>query len=287
MGQPAPNNPLSVSATTPFLQDLLGGSLLAEKSLDTPQLLLKPIDATLGIKGLPQSATGQTSLYTGRNAPAFLGRHLTGFANGSLRILIEESGIFKQTLAAGGTPTHANLYSPGYFEAIEQRRIRYSVGTLVGLTAGVPFRMPEDYHRGEAIFWDITGQHMQERGVDAPAITADEAGQRLAQIGAQNSVTLFECYLPDFAGHSQNYDLAVEVLQLVDEFLQSVVKSLPSDVTLIISSDHGNIEDLSTKSHTLNPVPLLVVGQDAAAFRPVEDIMGITPKIIELLSVQN
>ena len=283
LGDRTPNNPFAQSAVTPFLRELLDAQLLAGLEIHRPNLLLKPIDATLGIPGLPQSATGQTALYTGRNAPQFLGRHQTAFANGSLRILIEASGLFKQTLALGKTATHANLYSPAYFDAIARRRLRYSVGTLLTLTAQLPFRMQAEYQQGEAIYWDITGNLAHHRGIDAPPITPQEAGRRLAALGSRYTVTLFECYLPDFAGHSQDMNQAVLTLQRIDTFLKSVISNLPSEVTLIVSSDHGNVEDLSTKRHTLNAAPLLAIGRDAWVFETVEDISGITPKILELI----
>ncbi len=267
----------------PFLSGLLGGALLSGLEIDRPGLLLKPIDARLGVEGLPQSATGQTALYTGRNAPAFLGRHLTGFANGSLRILIEESGLFKQIMEAGGTATAANLYTPEYFDAIERRKLRYSAGALLNLTANVPFRMPEDYERGEALFWDITNQYIYERSPDFPHLTPQEAGRRLARLSLKYDVTLFESYLPDFAGHRQDMAKATEVLQVMDGFLEGILGEKADEVTLVMSSDHGNIEDLSRKMHTLNPVPLLVIGPHAAAFREVQDITGIVPIMVNLV----
>ena len=284
LGPSTPHNPLANPSNTPFLAELLGAPLLAGLDCRRDALLLKPIDAQLGVPGLPQSATGQTALYTGRNAPAFLGRHLTGFANGSLRILIEESGLFKQAIALGKTATHANLYSPAYFEAIAQRRLRYSVGTLLTLTANLPFRMQPEYERGEALYWDITGDLAHHRDITAPPISPEQAGAYLAQIGSQHHVTLFECYLTDYAGHEQDFAKAQAVLQRIDRFLHSLVNHLPEQTTLIVSSDHGNIEDLSTKRHTLNPVPLLAIGPQARAFDEVEAIDGITPCVVRLLS---
>lgn len=279
-----PFNPLAPydgNEPLPYLAGQLGGSLLAGHEVNRLDLLLKPIDAGLGVPGRPQSATGQTSLYTGRNAPAFLGRHLTGFANGSLRILLEESGLFKQVLALGGTATSANLYTPGYFAAIEQRKLRYSVGALLNLTANVPFRQAEDYERGEALHWDITGRYIGERGLTYPPISPQEAGTRLARLASRYDVTLFESYLTDFAGHRRDLAEARDVLADVDGLLEGIVENMTADTTLVVSSDHGNLEDLSFKMHTLNPVPLLVVGPRATAFAHVEDIMGITPIIVE------
>ncbi len=284
LAEPHPGNPLASHTATPFLSQLLRGALLPHLRVSTPNLLFQPIDACLGVPGLPQSATGQTALYTGCNASAFLGRHLTAFANGSLRTLIETHGMFQQVLALGGRAAHANFYPPAYFQAIAQRRQRYSVGTLLALTAGLPFRMTQEYCCGDAVYWDITGQRFREKDVTAPLITPQEAGRRLVNICRQNHLTLFECYLPDYAGHQQDKAQAQHVIGLIDTLVGSIVCQLPPQVTLIISSDHGNIEDLSSRSHTLNPVPLLVLGPQANTFDAVADITGITPKIIELLA---
>jgi 2,3-bisphosphoglycerate-independent phosphoglycerate mutase len=283
LGQATPDNPLAQADNTPFLSHLLGAPLLQTTQIYQENLLLKPIDACLGVPGLPQSATGQTALYTGCNAPNFRGKHQTGFANGSLRSLIEKHGIFKQVLQLEGTATLANLYSPQYFHAIAKRRLRYSVGTLLNLTANLPFRMQVEYAAGAALFWDITGELAQYRGIAAPPISPQAAGRRLAWLGQQHTITLFESYLTDFAGHAQDWSQAVAVLQRVDAFLQSLIEHLSSHTTLIISSDHGNLENLATKSHTFNPVPLLLVGPRSADFFSATAITDITPKIVELV----
>ncbi|NER79901.1 MAG: hypothetical protein F6K42_10015 [Leptolyngbya sp. SIO1D8] len=286
LGEIDSDNPLADSDNTPFIAHLLGNPLIENTSYYQADLLLKPIDACLGVPGLPQSATGQTTLYTGQNAAKFRGQHQTGFANGSLRQLIEATGIFKQILASGGTATLANLYSPAYFEAIAQRRLRYAVGTLLNLTAQLPFRMQFEYEQGEAIFWDITGDLAHSRGIVEAPISAQEAGRRLAHLGTQHTFTLFECFLTDFAGHAQDLKRAREVLQQVDAFIESIVNHLPTHVTLLITSDHGNLEDLSTKCHTLNPVPLLAIGPQAQAFQRVSDLTGITPAILDCLKLE-
>ncbi|WP_050765919.1 alkaline phosphatase family protein [Synechococcus sp. PCC 7335] len=295
----ANNNPLSTLVAMPFLERYLGRKLLkvpSNQSFDRlpnlllPNLLLKPIDATLGVEGLPQSATGQTTLYTGQNAAKFLGRHQSGFANGSLRKLIDQYGLFAQALALGKTATLANAYSPEYFYAIARRKRRYSVCTLLNLSAGLPFRMQYEYEQGEAIIWNIIGTVRSARDAQVPgqvgartSIPPAVAGKRLAQLSEGYNVTLFECYLTDYAGHAQDWDQAIAALQRVDTFLAGVIAYLPPNVTLIVTSDHGNIEDLSTKRHTLNPVPLIAIGPHAADFYRVEDLTGITPQILSLL----
>lgn len=283
LGTAGPHNPLSNPATMPYVQSICGQSLLSGIYIQRPNFLLKPIDATLGVPGLPQSATGQTTIYTGQNAAKFRGKHQTGFANGSLRRLIEPYGLFKRVLTQGGTATLANLYSPAYFEAIAQRRWRYSVCTLLNMTAGLPFRMQYEYEQGEAIFWDITGEIANSRGIAIPPITPELAGKYLTTLGNHHNVTLFECYLSDYAGHAQVYERAVAVLQRIDRFLAAVIESLGATTTLIVVSDHGNVENLSTKRHTFNAVPLWVVGAAAHRFANLKDLTGITPTILEYL----
>jgi bisphosphoglycerate-independent phosphoglycerate mutase (AlkP superfamily) len=54
---------------------------------------------------------------------------------------------------------------------------------------------------------------------------------------------------------------------------------------MILTSDHGNIEDLSTRSHTLNPVPTIIwgAGSQRVANR-ISSLADITPAIISLLT---
>ncbi|MEL7492985.1 MAG: alkaline phosphatase family protein [Cyanobacteria bacterium J06554_11] len=296
LGADSEHNPLSTPGTMPFLERYIGRLLLAKASargalyLRKPHLpkpyLPKPIDARLGVAGLPQSATGQTTLYTGQNASVFLGRHQSGFANGSLRKLIDQYGLLGRVLAAGGTATLANAYSPDYFYAIAHRKRRYSVCTLLNLSAGLPFRLQYEYERGEALFWDIAGEWAPANRCGRQPISAAVAGKRLARMSDRYSVTLFECYLTDYAGHAQNQTQAIAALQRIDTFLEHLIAELPPKVTLVVTSDHGNVEDLSTKRHTLNPVPLLTVGPEADAFASVEDLTDITPCILSVLGLQ-
>lgn len=279
LGTAGAENPLADAQTLPFLTELLGAPLLAGLTVARPQLLFKPIDACLGVPGLPQSATGQTTLYTGHNAAQFRGQHQSAFANGSLRQLIEPYGILRQVMDLGLAATQANAYMPGYFKAIANRCRRYAVGALLNLTASVPFRTLEDYRRGEAVYWDITGA-LVERYYDGPEISAKAAGQRLIQLAQAHSFTLFETFLPDYAGHHQSEEEAIAALQRIDALLATLVKERPDNLTLILSSDHGNVEDLSTSHHTFHAVPLLVMGPAAVQFSGVTDLTGVTPAIL-------
>ena len=84
LGEPAGHNP-QWAHPSPFLNRLLGAPLTRTAVQSGPRLLLRGVDAGLGVAGAPQSATGQTALFTGVNAPALLGEHMAAFPNGRLR----------------------------------------------------------------------------------------------------------------------------------------------------------------------------------------------------------
>jgi len=61
-----------------------------------PAAVLVPTDACMGVPGLPQSATGQTSLLAGLNAPAAVGRHINGYCTTSLAALLNGRSLFSR-----------------------------------------------------------------------------------------------------------------------------------------------------------------------------------------------
>ena len=74
-------------------------------------------------------------------------------------------------------------------------------------------------------------------------------------------LALFEYWITDIAGHQQDMQSAIDLLEMFDIVLGSLVRSWNGNEGLIlITSDHGNLEDLSTRRHTQNEVPLLLIG---------------------------
>src|ERR1041384_954461 len=119
-------------------------------------------DARLGVEGRPQSASGQTTILTGVNAPAALGYHKQGFPNEALRELISRHSVFLQLKRAGiGPNTFANAYTPMFFDA----RPRWVSATTVAVEAAeMRFRDLDDLRDGRAVFQDYTNQMLIERG---------------------------------------------------------------------------------------------------------------------------
>ena len=120
---------------------------------------------------------------------------------------------------------------------------------------------------------------------DAPVLTPRDAGAKLAQLSGGYDFSLFEYWASDYAGHKQDMKWAVEQFMVFDDVLGGLLDNWKDDEGLIlITSDHGNMEDLSTRRHTNAKVPGLLVGSSAAraSFSSgLKDLTGIHDKILQ------
>ncbi|MCC7354595.1 MAG: metalloenzyme [Anaerolineae bacterium] len=277
-------NPLAV-APMPHVRDLLGGGLVTGREVRQANLLFRPLDACLGVEGLPQSGTGQTALFTGVNAAAVAGMHIAAYPTADLRAIIEKDSLLKRAKEMGKEATFANAYSDRYWELVAERKLRHSATTLINMAAALRFRTLADLKRGEALYWDIVHLALRERvGPEWPLLAPEEAGRRLGNLAAAHDLVLYESFLPDLVGHRRIPLALTYLLDLIDRFLGSLLQSLDGDVSLVLCSDHGNIEDPGTKGHTYNPVPLLVVGTAAHHFGAANAITDVTPAILNALA---
>lgn len=285
LGDPDPaTNPL-VRAETPTLHRLLGGPLAGRGAVRTAEAVLIPLDAQLGVPGLPQSGTGQVALLTGENAPALVGRHVTAYPTQALRSLLETHGLFTRLRRCGIGAVLANAYTPQYFTAVAERRLRHAAITLNALQAGVRLRDVDDVRQGRALSHDLTNARLREWGHTVPLIAPEEAGRILARLVPGQPFTLFEFFQTDLAGHGR-LDDRVGVVERFDRFLGAVLAATdPNDGLVVVTSDHGNLEDERTRGHTRNPVPALLVGTGAARMAErLHDLTDIAPACLDLLS---
>jgi hypothetical protein len=279
IGERNADNPLST---------LENAAPLAVFKDEEPDILLGGVlartDACLGVEGRPQSASGQTTILTGINAPQALGKHKQGFPNQALRDIINEHSIFLQLKNLRIEPnTFANGYTPMFF----MKEPRWKSATTVAMEAAqMRFRNYEDLMNNRALFHDFTNSVLLN--YDAPGISLrspEEAGKILAGIVAENRFTLYEYFITDKVGHDQNFELAQKVLPDLAELVRAAVENVDLETTtVLITSDHGNIEDLSKRNHTLNEVPTIFWGYKAAeAAARVRSLADITPTIVDLL----
>ena len=242
-------------------------------------------DAQLEVAGTPQSATGQTALLTGVNAAAHLGRHLQGFPDRTLKGLIAEHSLFRRLKQAGLQVTFANTYTPGFFEKPPRWP---SVTTVMCETARVPLHRLDDLVAQRSVFMDFTNRILRERGHQVPLRTPSEAARILLDLSRNYHLCLYEYFLTDLTGHRGNLEEAVRLLEQLDDFLFAVIQGADLETTsVIISSDHGNIEKMDQKQHTTNPVGTLLWGPiqgEAPRKSGPFGLTGVAPMIERALS---
>jgi len=292
IGPADPERNAFARAALPAFRRLLGGRVPVTDDLDadgrivTERAVVVAADATLGVEGTPQSGTGQTSLLTGRNAPAEYGRHFGPWVPTGLREMLGEHNLLTRAVRAGGRAAFANA-NPVAAEADPRIFRRPAAPPLAARAAGVAIRGLPELYAGEAIASSITNERWRAHTGEAlPEVTPEEAARRLVRIARQAEVTLFAHYDTDYAGHRGALEGAVAALERVDAFLGGLAEALPGDTLLVTGSDHGNVED-ATGGHTTNPVPVIAIGpgMEGVAER-VRDIAGVAPVILEQLGIR-
>jgi hypothetical protein len=275
-------NPFA-AARLPRLDALLGPGWWSRGAgpRRTERLSLVPTDATLGIDGRPQSATGQASILTGTNVPRLIGEHYGPKPNPAVAEIIHAGSLFSEVVAAGRPAALLTPYPERFFEAIDSGRRLLSAVPLAAASAGLPLMGADDLRAGRAVSPDFTAQGWRDHlgYADVPLLTLDEAGRRIAALAAGHAFSFFEHWPTDQAGHRGSMEEAVAHVEVLDTVLGALIEAWDDEAgLLIITSDHGNLEEKNHRQHTRNPVPAVFVGPDhagrAARTRSLVDLAG-------------
>lgn len=247
-----------------------------------------PIDAGMGVEGIPQSATGQTALLTGVNAARHMGRHVAGFPGPSLQEIIRAHNIYDQLQALGFSSTFANAYYVSDNREVEACKIK-SVTTVAALKAFGGVRTRSLMEQGKAVYQDLTRESLRARGYEGPLLSPAQSGRALLTIAREYDFTLFEYFQTDRAGHKGTWAEVLRVLGALDEFLGEVILfAREENALLVLTSDHGNIEQFGSHAHSRNPVPFVAVGQGSERLKKsVRSVTEVTPALVELYRCKN
>ena len=241
----------------------------------------KPIDACLGVEGYPQSATGQATMFTGVNCAKAMGKHCEGFPGPGLRQIVESNNIFLELKRRGKTVKFADAYLVDSADELANRRFK-SVTTVMALTAPESINTADDLMDDRAVMQDITRETIQDRYPDIPVIPPQRAAEHLFRLAHDYDFTLYEFFQTDVSGHSMDYARACAVLRVYDRFLAALVRyTEAAGITLVMTADHGNIEAIGQRGHTMNPVPFIVFGPDEQFIRSrVKSLEDVTPALL-------
>ncbi|MBN1299668.1 MAG: metalloenzyme [Melioribacteraceae bacterium] len=245
---------------------------------------LFPIDACMGIEGLPQSGTGQTSILCGVNASEILCKHFGPFPHTFLLPYIKQKNLFKELMDLGKKVCFANAYPQIFFDYLNSGKTRIGVFARSVVESGIRLKNYSDVIKQEAITAEIINKVWKERlGYEINVITPQQAGENLLRICSHHDFTLFEYFLTDHLGHGRIKDHFDEITEVLDQFICHIIKNLQDDTTLLICSDHGNFEDLSVKQHTTNPALGISIGQYAKMLgTQIKSLYHIKPAIMNI-----
>jgi hypothetical protein len=286
LGQNDPETNPFARARMPHLNQLLEGrSLLRDAApFHGERASLVAVDPAVGVAGLPQSATGQAILLTGINIPAALGYHYGPKPNPEVAAYLKEATLFSRFVKEGKRAALLNAYPPRYFDGIDSGKRLYSSIPQSVINAGLPLFKHDDLFARRALSADFTGEGWRTMlgFTEAPVMDASHAGQTLGALAKTYDFALFEYWASDYAGHKQQMDQAIRLMETFDEVLGGLTETWDDDGLILVTSDHGNMEDISTRKHTDADVPALVIGNKSRRdefTRNLKDLTDIAPAI--------
>lgn len=251
----------SVLRTTPLptLAALTNG--FAPVPHDSGAIAYRVLDATLGVDGLPQSATGQTTLLTGVNAALVLGRHQGPHPGSQLQALLADQSLQVWARSRRLRLFHANGYRAEYLQRIAgARRNMLSAFGFAARAAGESLLDLDDPRAHRPGYW----------------IDAAEAGRAFAAAADAHDLSVLEYWALDYSGHRDRAAVPVRLAEL-DSFVGAFVGAASAS-TLVITSDHGNAEEPWHERHTRNLVPFIAHGPAAhgvpSSMSSIEDVAG-------------
>ncbi len=250
-----------------------------------------PLDAQLGIAGRPQSGTNQAAILTGLNVPQMLNRHYGPKPDADTRRILERDNLFMQLNRAGKSSALINAYPPRLLDDIARGKTLRSSIQHAAYAAGLPLFDKDALYAGTALSEDFTGEGWRThlKFSDAPVYAPFEVGVKMVELARSYDFAFFSHWLTDILGHRGTPAEGVRHLEIIDRVLAGALSVWRDDEGLIVvTSDHGNFEDLSHGKHTENRVPAVIVGHGAEAFaQGLNDLTGLAPRIAALLTQGN
>ncbi len=265
----------------------------------------KAIDARCGLPGIPQSASGQTAMFTGVSGKKLAPRPVNGYPNRQLRQILKRNNLFLQLRQQGARcrflnayPYWASRFGPQLVSIDEEGRLhfadsfppqwrkRISVTTCLLIVNGEMPLNEEDLKRENALFQDYSNQSLIAQGFALPSFSPEKAAEIIQRVSRRHEVTLYEYFQTDVYGHRRPLANCLMLIRDLDRLLNRLLSLLDDKRdTLLLTSDHGNLEDKAQKGHTLNPVPLLAWGKHGERLRRrIRSIADVTPAVTELFS---
>ena len=301
VGRADPGNPFFMAKSI-YLPLWTGAMALPDS---TP---VATIDATLGIPGLPQSASGQTALFCGSKAAAIANRHRNGYPDRALRRIILKKNLLSKLEKKGVTARFLNAYPVfNQYFSCEHMRIKpdgrfwfsplfperfkrmISVTSCMLLACGQRPFDEADIRAGKAIYQDYSNRQLNEKELSLPEFSPQQAAGIIYNASRRFEFILYEYFQTDLYAHRQPFAECVGLIRELDTLVGALLSRLDKkNDTLVLTSDHGNLEDFHLRGHSRNPVPLLAWGRHGDRLRKkIKSLSDVAPAILELFAKKN
>ena len=262
---------------------------------------VKKIDPLLGVDGMPQSASGQTAIFTGVNIPLLLNGHRGSYPTKPMRKIIKSNNLLLHLREKklkirfiNAYPGHSELFTTKHIEIHKDGRFhfserfpsrfkkRISTTTCLMISNELTPCDENDILDGNSLYQDFSNKSLKERGLELPEFSPEQAAEIIYNTSQEYDFILYEYFQTDLYGHRHSFYDCVELIKKLNRLIEKLISSLDKNRdTLLITSDHGNIEDCSRRTHTKNQVPLIVWGNKTEMLRnSINTLTDITPGIL-------
>lgn len=281
-------NPFT-SANMPNLNALTNGKrwLRDTDYQESDRAIFIPTDPRMGVPGRPQSGSGQAAILTGKNIPQLIGEHYGPKPNLAIREMLAEDNFFKQVVAHGKKAALLDAYPPTWHHDHDRGKSLRSSYQQAAFEAGQRLFGIDDLRAGKALTpeWTNNAWRTYLKLKDVPDYTPYQAGEMLVKLSREYDFAMHSHWMTDMVGHRGPLERGVELLELFDQVMAGVLDNWnDNEGLIIITSDHGNMEEIGNRNHTENDVPTLVIGKEKSAFAEnFHALNDIVPHMAKLL----
>ena len=126
-----------------------------------------------------------------------------------------------------------------------------------------------------------------------PEMSAPEVTEHLVRaIGEGHDLIVVNYANPDMVGHTGDLEAAKAACAAVDEGLGEAIAAMPVGAAMLVCADHGNCETMIDEdggphtAHTLNPVPVILVGGPEGARLRDGRLADLAPTLLALMGIE-
>lgn len=208
-----------------------------------------------------------------------------------------------------GMVDYSSDHSTYMTTAYPKAEIVNALGAWVAAHGRRQFRLAETEKYPHVTFFLNGGKEEPENGEDRfmprspnvatydlqPEMSAPEVTARFVQaIGEGYDLIVANYANPDMVGHTGDLAAAIAACEAVDKGLSAVIEALEKvGGAMIVTADHGNCEVMIDPitggphtAHTLNPVPVALVGGPDGAQLRAGRLSDLAPTLLDLMGLE-